>query len=485
MSPAPRILLTGATGYVGGRLLERLQARGLAVRCLARRPEFLRHRVAATTTVVGADLLDRPTLGPALQGIETAYYLAHSLGHGHDFEQAERTAAINFGAAARAAGVRRIIYLGGLANPADDLSPHLRTRLDTGMRLRESGVPVIEFRASIILGSGSLSFELIRALVERLPLMIAPAWVRLPAQPIAIDDVLEYLEAALDQSVEGSDVIEIGGPDVLSYGDLMQEYARQRGLRRWIVPVPVLTPYLSSLWLGLVTPIFAQIGRRLIESIRHPTVVGQAAPAAVFNVRPMTVREAMARAIAGTAARDGSHWSGAISSTRGSWGGERVGNTLVDERRVRVSVPPSAAFAPIRRIGGATGWYHGQWLWRLRGWLDLLAGGVGLRRGRRHPDELAPGDVIDCWRVLEISPVHLRLVAEMRLPGRAWLEFRVDPDGSGSIVSQRATFDPHGLPGLLYWYGVWPLHQVIFQGMILAIGRAAASPRALSANGPS
>lgn len=474
---APRTLLTGATGYVGGRLLQRFQTRGLAVRCLARQPEFLRHRVTATTEIVAGDLLDRATLGPALRGIHTAYYLVHALGHSRDFEQAERLAAVNFAEAARAAGVRRIVYLGGLANPRDDLSAHLRTRLETGARLRESGIPVIEFRASIVVGSGSLSFELIRALVERLPVMITPTWVRLPAQPIAIDDVLSFLEAAHDRQDHASEVVEIGGPDVLSYGDLMQEYARQRGLRRWLIPVPVLTPYLSSLWLGLVTPLFARIGRRLIESIRHPTVVGDGGPAARFNVTPTPVRAAIAAAIAGTGARGESHWSDAVSSARPAqpWGGVRIGNTLVDARTVHVPVAPVEAFAPIRRIGGKTGWYYAQWLWHLRGWLDLLVGGAGLRRGRRDPDHLAPGDVVDCWRVLEITPSRLRLAAEMRLPGRAWLEFSVDPDGSGSAITQRATFDPHGLPGLLYWYAVWPLHQLIFRGQLRAIGQAATS----------
>jgi uncharacterized protein YbjT (DUF2867 family) len=480
MNTAPRILLTGATGYVGGRLLRRLEARGLRVRCLARRPEFLRDRVAPTTEVVQGDLLDRGTLSAALAGVHTAYYLAHALGRAEDFEDAERIAAINFGAAARAAGVRRIIYLGGLADPHEELSPHLRTRLDTGTRLRESGVPVTEFRASIIIGSGSLSFEMIRALVERLPVMITPAWVRLPAQPIAIDDVLGYLESALDRQSADHEIFEIGGPDIVSYGDLMREYARQRGLRRWLISVPVLTPYLSSLWLGLVTPIFARIGRRLIESIRHPTVVRDRSASQAFGLPLTPVRDAIRRAIANDGRRGpDTHWSDALSSARGTtpWGGVRVGNQLVDSRSLQVDVSPADAFAPIGRIGGTTGWYYGQFLWRLRGWLDLMAGGVGMRRGRRDAESLRPGDVVDCWRVVEcVEPSHLRLAAEMRLPGRAWLEFRVEPVGSGSSVTQTATFDPHGLPGLLYWYAVWPLHQLMFQGMLRNIARAAERP---------
>jgi len=311
--------------------------------------------------------------------------------------------------------------------------------------------------------------------------MIAPAWVRLPAQPVAIDDVLAYLERALDRPTDAHEVFEIGGPDVLSYADLMQEYARQRGLRRRLLPVPVLTPRLSSLWLGLVTPLFARIGRRLIESIRHSTVVRDATAPATFGVTPTPVAEAVARAI--DAADADTHWSDAVSSAQGAapWGGVRVGNTLVDSRTVDVPVPVEAAFCPVRRIGGATGWYYGQWLWRLRGWLDLLVGGVGLRRGRRDPERLRPGDVVDCWRVLAVEePRRLRLAAEMRLPGRAWLEFRVEPAGTGARITQAASFDPHGLAGLLYWYAIWPLHQVVFAGMLRELARAArAAPPAL------
>ena len=473
MDAAPRILLTGATGYVGGRLLRRLEAHGFRVRCLARRPEFLHARVAPTTEVVAGDLLDRPTLQGALAGIETAYYLTHALGRADGFEEAERRAAINFGAAARLAGVRHIIYLGGLANPHDDLSPHLRARLDTGTRLRESGVPVTEFRASIIIGSGSLSFEMIGALVERLPVMITPTWVRLPAQPIAIEDVLRYLEAALGRHTGAHEVFEIGGPDVWSYGDLMREYARQRGLRRWLIPVPVLTPWVSSLWLGLVTPIFARVGRRLVESIRHSTVVRSTTASETFGVRPLPLREAVARAIASGAE---TRWSDALSSASGPrpWGGIRVGNTLIDSRSVHTLASPEATFRPVRQIGGRRGWPYATFLWRVRGWLDLIVGGVGMRRGRRDGERVRPGDVIDCWRVVDYQePSRLRLEAEMRMPGRAWLEFRVAPDATGSTITQTASFEPRGLSGLVYWFSIWPLHQLIFQGMLRNLVREA------------
>ncbi len=300
----PLILLTGATGYVGGKLLPLLEARGARVRCLARQPEMLKSKVRSGTEVVAGDLLDSDSLRQVLEGIHTAYYLVHSMGSASPFEEADRKAAFSFAAAAQAAGVRRIIYLGGLGDSREQLSVHLKSRHEVGDILRQSGVQVIEFRASVILGSGSLSFELIRALVERLPVMVTPRWVSVPAQPIGINDVLEYLLAALDYMGEGNPVFEIGGPDRISYGGLMREYARQRGLKRLMLPVPVLTPWLSSLWLGLVTPVQARIGRRLIEGIRYPTVVQNDSALRVFPIRPVGVREAIAAGL-GKATRDG------------------------------------------------------------------------------------------------------------------------------------------------------------------------------------
>ncbi len=290
------ILVTGATGYVGGRLWRRLEADGKRVRCMVRRQSVLASQVGPTTQVVEADALKPETLEAAFQGVEMAYYLIHSMGSGGDFEAQDRKAAKNFGEAARRADVRRIIYLGGLGH-GPDLSPHLRSRHEVGQVLRESGVPVLEFRASIVIGSGSLSFEMVRALVERLPVMITPRWVEVEAQPIAVDDLIEYLVAALDVPLAESRVFEIGGADRVSYGDLMREYARQRGLRRVMIRVPFLTPWLSSLWLGLVTPLHARVGRRLIESIKHPTVVRNATALEVFPVRPIGMSEAIAAAI--------------------------------------------------------------------------------------------------------------------------------------------------------------------------------------------
>jgi uncharacterized protein YbjT (DUF2867 family) len=475
-------LVTGATGYVGGRLVAALEQRGERVRCLARRPEHLRERVAGPTEVVAGDVLDRPTLDAALRGVEVAYYLVHSMASASAFEEADRAGARNFADAARAAGVRRIVYLGGLGADRPDLSPHLRSRQEVGHVLRASGVQVVELRASIVIGSGSLSFELVRALVERLPVMVMPRWVSVRAQPIGIADVLRYLVAARDLVVEGSLVFEIGGADRVSYADLMREYARQRGLRRFMLPVPVLTPRLSSLWLGLVTPVYASVGRKLIDSIRHETVVRDDAALRVFGIRPGGVRDAIASALRNEDAElAATRWSDALSvaGPAADWQGVRFGPRLVDSRAVRVPVPPATAFAPVRRIGGRQGWYFLDWLWDVRGFLDVLAGGVGRRRGRRDPERLRVGDTVDWWRVEAIeADRRLRLAAEMKLPGRAWLEFEVSPDGDGSVIRQTAVFDPVGLLGLAYWWGMYPLHQLVFRGMVRALARAALAPAA-------
>jgi uncharacterized protein YbjT (DUF2867 family) len=470
------ILLTGATGYIGGRLLKALEARGHRVRCLARRPEFLQPRVAEATEVIKGDLLDATSLAPALAGVDSAYYLVHSMSSARAFEEEDRQAARLFADAARQAGVRRIIYLGGLGKD-EKLSRHLASRQEVGLILRESGVSIIEFRASIIIGSGSLSFEMIRALVDRLPVMITPRWVRISAQPIAIEDVIAYLMAALDVKVDGSAVFEIGGADRVSYGDLMLEYARQRGLRRLMIPVPVLSPRLSSLWLGLVTPVYARIGRKLVDGITHETVVEDDLALRLFDIRPRGFREAIERALTNEERELAeTRWSDALSSGEpaSTWGGVKFGSRLVDSRSAKVPQPPSQAFKPIRRIGGKTGWYHANCLWRLRGFLDLLVGGAGMRRGRRDPERLAPGDTVDFWRVEAIEPDRLlRLSAEMKLPGRAWLQFEVGGDESGSTIRQTSIFDPVGLMGLLYWYLLYPLHARIFAGMLRGIVRAA------------
>jgi uncharacterized protein YbjT (DUF2867 family) len=427
---------------------------------------------------VQGDVLDRASLDAAMKDVDTAFYMVHSMGASGSFEEADRTAARNFGEAAKASGVRRIIYLGGLGSDDNDaLSPHLRSRQEVGEILRQSEVPVLEFRASIVIGSGSLSFEMIRSLVERLPIMITPKWVNVTAQPIAIDDLLAYLMAALDLPIEQYRIYEIGGADRVTYADIMRTYARHRGLRIRMIAVPVLTPYLSSLWLGLVTPLYARVGRKLIESIVHPTVVRDDAALRTFDIHPIGIDESVRRALASDATEFGAtRWSDAFSAagvTR-SWGGVRFGSRLGDSRTVSVPVPPAVAFKPIQQIGGTTGWYAWNWLWRLRGFLDLLVGGVGMRRGRPPHRDLRVGDTLDCWRVEAIETDHrLRLSAEMKLPGRGWLEFEVTGNETASTIRQTAIFEPVGLAGRAYWYALYPLHQLVFGGMLQGIARAA------------
>ena len=475
------ILLTGASGYVGGRLLRALEARGHTVRCLARHPEFVAARAAPGTAVVRGDCLDADSLRGVCDGIGTVYYLVHSMASPGDFAARERVAARNLGDAARVAGVRRIIYLGGLGD-RDHLSRHLRSRHETGAVLRASGVPVVELRSGIVLGSGSLSFELIRALVERLPVMVCPTWIRTPTQPIAVEDLIAYLLAALVLRNGGYRTFEVGGAEQVSYRDIMLEYARQRGLRRRLIPVPLFSPRLSSLWLGLTTPVYARIGRRLIDGLRNPTVVRDRAARDTFVIRPMGLRRAIARAIANEDHHFAvTRWSDAVSSSGlpPAWGGVRIGPRLFDTRSLVVDAPPAAAFAPIRRIGGRNGWYCLDWLWQLWGAIDLLLGGVGMRRGRRDPETPVVGDAIDCWRVEAYEPdARLRLASETKLPGRAWLEFEVEPRGGvGSTIRQTAVIEPTGLLGLCYWYGSYPFHARLFGGMLRAIAERAGASR--------
>ncbi len=468
------ILVTGASGYVGGRLVPALEEGGARVRCLARKPQYLAGRFSSRTDVVAGDVLDPDSLRKALQGVDAAYYLVHSMGSKEDFGEQDRVGARNFARAARERGVRRVIYLGGLAGDGP-LSPHLASRLEVGRILASEGVPTLEFRASIIIGSGSLSFELLRSLVNKLPVMVTPRWVGTAAQPIAIDDVIAYLIHGLDIEHEGSAVFEIGGPRRVTYGELMREYARQAGVRRVMIPVPFLNPRLSSLWLGLVTPVYARVGRKLVTSLRNETVVRDTAALERFPVRPLDVSEAVARALREEDREmAGTRWSDAVSSSgrQPLWGGKRFGSRIVDRRQAVVRADAAGAFAPIQRIGGSRGWYFANWLWTWRGAVDLLAGGVGMRRGRRHPVDVRPGDPLDFWRVEAFEPNRLlHLQAEMKVPGRAWLQFEVEPAEEGSRITQTAVFDPLGLGGLLYWYGLYPIHWLIFRGMLRGIAR--------------
>jgi len=471
------ILLTGATGYVGGVLLTELEREGHRVRCLARRPGKLAGKTAPDTEIMAGDASDPDDLARACAGIDTAYWLVHSMESGVDFERADRLAAERFAVAAKAAGVRRLIYLGGLGAEDDQLSAHLRSRHEVGAILRASGLDVVEFRASIIVGAGSFSFDLVRTLVERLPVMICPAWLATPTQPIAITDVVAYLAAAVSLPPGPPRIFEIGGPDKVSYGAIMQEYARQRGLSRLMIPVPVLTPRLSSLWLKLVTPRYSKVGRKLIDGLKNPTVVTSDAALREFAIRPRNLATAVGEATEQEdAAFAGKRWADLADAEElpRRYGGAHQGTRLVDHRHQVISVSPERAFAAIERIGGTNGWYAANWLWTLRGWLDQLIGGPGMARGRRDPDRLRTGDTLDCWRV-EICepPRRLRLAAEMKLPGRGWLEFEVVPRDGDVTIHQTAVFDPRGLGGLAYWYAIWPLHELVFRRMLAGIARHA------------
>ncbi|HEV2923455.1 MAG TPA: SDR family oxidoreductase [Solirubrobacteraceae bacterium] len=469
-----RILLTGASGYVGGRLLRRLEASRRPLRCLTRRPEVLRNRVKRGAEVVEGDVLDPSSLDPAFEGVHTACYLVHSMGGAEDFEELDRRAAANFAAAARTAGVAQIVYLGGLGGDAD-LSPHLASRHEVGRLLRQSGIPTVELRASIVIGSGSASFETVRALVEHLPLIVAPRWVETLAQPIAIEDVIDYLFAVIESEHPIDEIYEIGGADQVTYADVMREYARQRGLSRRVIRMPLLTPRASRVLLGLLTPVYGRVAAAMVESLRNETIVTRPAVHASFKGRRRSLSEAIERALVNED-RDfaETRWADALPQNQPlRWGGRTFGRRLVASRVVSVAGGPEEAFAPIQRIGGTNGWYSANWFWRLRGLLDTLRGGVGLRRGRRDPSDLRVGDTVDFWRVEGLEPGRLlRLAAEMKIPGRLWLQFEVDPMEHRSVVRQTTVFDPAGYVGLAYWYLLYPVHHRVFSSMLRGVQRA-------------
>ncbi len=477
------MLVTGATGYVGGRLVPQLLEAGYRVRCLVRDPARLQGRPWASQVEVAiGDVLQPETLPAALTGIDVAYDLIHSLRDRPDFHRRDLQAARNFRFAAREAGIQRLIYLGGLGDPATDLSRHLRSRQETGQALRNDGVPVTEFRAAIIVGAGSVSFEMVRYLTERLPIMICPRWVYTHVQPIAIDDVLRYLTLALEVPESAGKIIEIGGADVLTYGAMMLGYAKVRGLHRILIPVPVLSPRLSAYWVHWVTPIPAAIAQPLIAGLRNEVVVRDDTAKRLFpNLQPIGYAAAVGQALARLNAGDvETSWTDAL----GHRTGERrpVALTtqeglIIERRQQQVAAPSVTVYRVFTGLGGRRGWLYANWTWRLRGMLDWLVGGVGMRRGRRHPDDLRVGDTVDFWRVEMLEPNHLlRLRAEMRLPGQAWLQFEADSEADGTTrLRQQAFFAPKGLWGLLYWYLLYPVHGKIFSGLIREVGRQAES----------
>jgi len=475
------VLVTGVTGYIGGRLVPWLIHAGYRVRVLVRDRNRLQGRVWLNQVeVFEGDLLDQDSLRTVMSGVAAAYYLVHSMSGSVDFDQRDLQAARNFGDAARANGVERIIYLGGLGDPNSDLSKHLRSRQQTGETLKESGVPVTEFRAAVVVGSGSISFEMIRYLTERVPVMVCPRWVFTRVQPIAIDDVLNYLVAALETPGSAGRIIEIGGADVITYGAMMLGYAGARGLRRLMVSVPVLTPRLSSYWVHIVTPIPASIARPLIDGLRNEVIVRGAVAHELFpDLKPMDYQSAVLLALSDLEARHvETSWSDALVNSQGDIVPVALSTQegmIIERRQEIVSTSPASVFKMINRLGGRTGWLYLDWAWRLRGWIDRLVGGVGLRRGRRDPEEVRMGDAIDFWRAEAVEPdKRLLLRAEMKLPGRAWLQFEALPYNVGRTrLVQTAFFAPKGLLGLAYWYLLYPFHRIIFAGLIRNLARRA------------
>jgi uncharacterized protein YbjT (DUF2867 family) len=480
-TPNATVFLTGATGYIGGRLAPRLLERGYRVRCLVRSAAKLRARPWAThegVEVVEADVADQERLAAAMRGCVGAYYLVHSMdAAGPGYRGRDRALAQAFGAAAAQAGVPRIVYLGGLGEVGSGLSEHLASRREVETALGAAGVPVTALRAAMIIGSGSASFEILRYLVERLPVMITPRWVSTECQPIAVRDVLHYLIASLETPATAGRAIDIGGPEVRSYLAIMREMASALGLpRRWIIPVPVLTPRLSSLWIHLITPVPHTIARPLAEGLRNRTVCRDDRAAALMPQQLLTMREAIDAAL-GKRAEDEveTAWTdaGAMPGDP-DWAG---GTTYVDHREIQVAAPTATTYATAAAIGGDTGWYGGNWLWRLRGGMDKLIGGPGLRRGRRDQHDLVVGDALDFWRVTDVVPGRrFELRAEMKLPGVATLTVTVDPngaDGAKSRLGLTARFRPRGLLGIAYWYAVLPLHGLVFAGMLRGLQRAA------------
>jgi uncharacterized protein YbjT (DUF2867 family) len=475
-------LVTGATGYIGGRLVVELLNHGYRVRVLARNPERLKdHAWINRVEVASGDANDEYALTQAMQGVDVAYYLLHALMSKNDFEIKERKLAEHFVKCSKAAGVGRIVYLGGIIAPSEELSPHMQSRADTGEILRASGIPTIELRAAVVIGSGSASFEMLRYLTERLPIMTVPKWVNVRIQPIAVRDVLRYLigAAAVDPKVTGA--FDIGGPEIYTYKQMMEKYAEAAGLRkRIIIPIPVLTPRLSSGWVGLVTPVPYTLARRLVASLKNEVVARDDSIKALIpdppgGLTPFTRAVELAltkikEANVTTRWTDAS-FPGSPSEplpTDPNWAG---GSLYTDVRVAESTDSIETVWRRIESIGGDNGYSTATWAWRLRGIMDKLVGGAGLRRGRRDPNTLLVGDALDFWRVEALErPTLLRLRAEMVMPGLAWLEFSVAPKADGGCtVTQRAIYAPKGLFGHAYWWAVWPMHGLVFPSMVKSV----------------
>lgn len=475
------ILVTGATGYVGGRLIPHLLEEGYQVRVFARDAVRLAGRSwVEQVDIIEGNVLDPETLPAAMEGMDAAYYLIHNMTEKTGYREQELKAAGNFGSAASQAGVKRIIYLGALGDPGADLAPHLQSRQQTGQALAEYGVPVTEFRAAIIVGAGSISFEMIRYLTEKLPVMICPRWVYQQVQPISIQDVLAYLLTALSSPESSGKIIEIGGSDQLPYAEMMLTYAELRGLKRRLFPVPVLTPGLSSHWVHWITPVPASVTRPLIEGLVNEIVVQDQSAKDLFpEIQPLSYYQAVESALASLdSGQVETRWCDALYSSQGDQQPVKLiseEGMLIEQRQIRIQAPEEEVFEAYTKLGGDAGWLYMDWAWKIRGWVDRLLGGSGLRRGRRDPNHLRAGDAVDFWRVEEIRrPQLLRLRAEMILPGKAWLKYESGSTPEGDVLLlQTAIFAPQGLIGFLYWYSLYPLHGIIFSGMIRALKKQA------------
>ncbi len=475
------ILVTGATGYVGSRLVPLLLERGYRVRASSRSLDKLRKWPwfdHPRLEPAAADMADRETVLKVCEGCEAAFYLVHSMDPAQkDFARADREAAENMGWAAERAGLGRMIYLGGLGEDQDNLSHHLKSRAEVEAILRGSAVPLTTLKAAMIVGVGSASFEILRYLVERLPVMVTPRWVHTKSQPIGIKDVLDYLIGCLEKPETTGGSFDIGGPDVLTYREIMNIYSEAAGLaKRLVLPVPVLTPKLSSYWIHLVTPVHASLARPLAEGLRNEVICREERIRSLVPIRPTPIREAIRQTTAAEqhenpplAGKANPHWRGQGDP---AWAG---GTVFRDRRAIVTNLPPGEIWNPLQRIGGSTGWYYANWLWQSRGFFDKLIGGVGMRKGRSDPKQLCTGDEVDFWRVKDATrDKRLLLEGEMKLPGYASLEFRIRPLAGGRTeLEQTALFIPHGLLGILYWYAVLPFHHLIFPGMLARIVRAA------------
>ncbi|MBI4732232.1 MAG: DUF2867 domain-containing protein, partial [Chloroflexi bacterium] len=468
------ILVTGATGYIGGRLVPRLLAAGYRVRVLVRDRKRLEGRPwASQVEVTEGDALDPVFLAAVLDGVSAVYYLIHGMQGGKASAERDIQAARTFAAEAGKARLERIIYLGELADPAAGLSPYLRARRETGHILKNGRVPVTEFRAGMVIGSGSVLFEMVRYLAERQPAFICPKWWFTPAQPIAIRDVLSYLIAALETPASLNQTIEIGGASRLTYAEMLLGYARQRGLKRLLIPTPFYTPRLSAYWVHMVTPVHWRVVLPLIEGLHAESLVNSDTARLLFpQIEPLDFETAVRLALGRVASDDvETSWMDALVVSQGDQRPVTLTVTegmMLETRRLALDLPPAAVFRAYTGLGGERGWLYLNWTWVVRGWMDKLFGGVGLRRGRRHPDEARVGEALDFWRVEAVEPERLlRLRAEMKVPGKAWLEFQSIPQPDGkTLLIQTAYFAPRGISGFLYWYSLYPIHGFIFSGLI-------------------